>query len=119
MSFTSQVPAFLKANEAYVAQFDKGHLALPPTRKVAIVTCMDARIDPAKILGLQEGDSHVIRNAGGRAADALRSLIISQQLLGTREILIIHHTDCDSINTFLDKLLTLINKTMEDISKIQ
>ncbi|CAM2719648.1 unnamed protein product [Rotaria socialis] len=65
MAFTSQVSAFLIANEEYVAQFDKGHLALPPTRKVAIVTCMDARIDPAKILGLQEGDSHVIRNAGG------------------------------------------------------
>ncbi|CAF1319051.1 unnamed protein product [Didymodactylos carnosus] len=65
MSFTSQVPTFLKANEAYVAQFNKSHLALPPTRNVAIVACMDARIDPAKILGLEEGDAHVIRNAGG------------------------------------------------------
>src|SRR5215217_811733 len=85
---------FLKANEAYAASFSKGELALPPARKVAVVVCMDARIDPAKALGLEEGDAHVIRNAGGRAADALRSLAISHELLGTREIVVIHHTDC-------------------------
>lgn len=68
---------------------------MPPGRKVAVLVCMDARIDPAKALGLQEGDAHVIRNAGGRASDdALRSLIISQQLLGTREVIVIHHTEC-------------------------
>ncbi|KAA1477006.1 carbonic anhydrase [Dentipellis sp. KUC8613] len=86
---------FIKANEAYVASFgDKGSLPMPPGKKVAIVTCQDARLDPAAHLGLKEGDAHVIRNAGGVAADALRSLIISQRLLGTREIALFHHTDC-------------------------
>src|ERR671936_520763 len=79
----------LQANERYAAQFTKGHLPLPPARRVAVLTCMDARLDPAKVLGLQEGDAHVIRNAGGRAsADALRSLAISHALLGTREVLV-------------------------------
>ena len=85
---------FVKANEAYASTFQKGSLAMPPARQVAIVTCMDARIDPARALGLEEGDAHVIRNAGGRAADALRSLVISEQLLGTKHIVVIHHTDC-------------------------
>ena len=67
---------------------------MPPARHVAVLVCMDARIDPARALGLEEGDAHVIRNAGGRAADALRSLVISEQLLGTTEIVVIHHTDC-------------------------
>jgi carbonic anhydrase len=85
----------LAANAAYSHVFTKGDLPIPPARQVAILVCMDARIDPAKALGLEEGDAHVIRNAGGRASDdALRSLIISQQLLGTREVLVIHHTDC-------------------------
>jgi carbonic anhydrase len=91
----------LAANERYAARFDKGHLPLPPARRVAIVTCMDARIDPAKALGLSEGDAHVIRNAGGRAHEALRSLVISQRLLGTREVVVIHHTDCGML-TFTD-----------------
>ena len=85
---------FLKANEAYASTFNKGDLAMPPARRVAVLTCMDARIDPARALGLEEGDAHVIRNAGGRAAEALRSLIISEQLLGTTHIVVIHHTDC-------------------------
>jgi carbonic anhydrase len=86
----------LSANEAYAATFgDKATLALPPARAVAILTCMDARIDPAKALGLKEGDAHVIRNAGGRASDdAIRSLAISHKLLGTREWFVIHHTQC-------------------------
>lgn len=88
------VQEFLQANEAYAAHFQKGALPLPPARKVAVLACMDARLDPARILGLEEGDAHVIRNAGGRAADALRSLVISEQLLGTETIVIIHHTDC-------------------------
>jgi carbonic anhydrase len=88
------LPELLEANERYAAAFDKGHLPMPPGRKVAILVCMDARIDPAKALGLEEGDAHVIRNAGGRAAEALRSLAISQRLLGTREVVVIHHTDC-------------------------
>ena len=91
----SEVQSFLEANAHYAEQFSAGDLAAPPARRVAIVTCMDARLDPAKILGLREGDAHVIRNAGGRIdADALRSLIISEQLLGTTEIVVIHHTDC-------------------------
>jgi carbonic anhydrase len=92
---------FLKANDEYAARFHKGELALPPARKVAIVVCMDARIDPARALGLEEGDAHVIRNAGGRTNDALRSLAISQTLLGTEEVVIIHHTDCGML-TFTD-----------------
>src|SRR5436190_3168511 len=89
------VEEFIKANEAYAARFQKGDLPLPPARRVAVLTCMDARIDPARALGLEEGDAHVIRNAGGRASeDALRSLVISQQLLGTNTVVVIHHTDC-------------------------
>jgi carbonic anhydrase len=86
----------LAANRSYAANFgDKSKLALPPARGFAILTCMDARLDPAKYAGLAEGDAHVIRNAGGRASDdAIRSLVISYKLLGTREFFVIHHTDC-------------------------
>jgi carbonic anhydrase len=100
----SEISAFLKANERYAASFKKGHLPMPPGRHVAVVACMDARLDPARVLGLEEGDAHVIRNAGGRATDAIRSLVISQQLLGTREIVVIHHTDCGML-TFTDAQL--------------
>ena len=93
---------FLANNNRYAAGFDKGDLPIPPAKKVAVLACMDARIDPAKVLGLQEGDAHVIRNAGGVASeDALRSLVISQRLLGTDEIILIHHTDC-GMETFSD-----------------
>jgi carbonic anhydrase len=86
----------LQANAKYAADFgEKGKLALPPARRFAILTCMDARLDPAKYAGLAEGDAHVIRNAGGRASDdAIRSLVISYKLLGTREFFVVHHTDC-------------------------
>src|SRR6202163_702185 len=86
----------LASNRAYAADFgDKSKLALPPARRFAILTCMDARLDPAKYAGLAEGDAHVIRNAGGRASDdAIRSLVISYKLLGTREFFVIHHTEC-------------------------
>ncbi len=86
----------LSANAVYAETFgDKANLALPPARSFAILTCMDARLDPAKYAGLAEGDAHVIRNAGGRASDdAIRSLVISYKLLGTKEWFIIHHTDC-------------------------
>jgi carbonic anhydrase len=86
----------LSANESYAASFgDKANLALTPARGFAILTCMDARLDPAKYAGLAEGDAHVIRNAGGRASDdAIRSLVISYKLLGTKEFFVIHHTDC-------------------------
>jgi carbonic anhydrase len=88
--------AVLSANSGYAANFgDKGKLALPPARRFAILTCMDARLDPAKYAGLAEGDAHVIRNAGGRASDdAIRSLVISHKLLATLEWFVIHHTNC-------------------------
>lgn len=85
----------LARNEQYLATFDTGSVPLPPARKGAVLACMDARLGPAKVLGLEEGDVHVIRNAGGVASeDAIRSLVISQRLLGTEEIILIHHTDC-------------------------
>jgi carbonic anhydrase len=89
-------------NGAYAGQFAKGDLPMPPAKKVAVLACMDARLDPAKALGLEEGDAHVIRNAGGVATeDAIRSLVISQRLLGTNEIILIHHTQC-GMETFRD-----------------
>ncbi|MEJ7633643.1 carbonic anhydrase [Aeromicrobium sp.] len=92
---------FVEANKSYQQGF-QGPLPLPPARQVAVVACMDARLDPAKILGIEEGDSHVIRNAGGVVTeDALRSLAISQRLLGTKEIVLLHHTDCGMV-TFQD-----------------
>jgi carbonic anhydrase len=110
----STIDELLKANEAYAATFDRGNLPLPPARRVAIVTCMDARILPSRALGLEEGDAHVIRNAGGRARDALRSLIISQRLLGTREVAVIHHTDCGML-TFSNR--DLRTKVKEDLGQ--
>src|SRR6202046_5273922 len=108
----------LASNRAYAANFgDKGKLALPPSRRFAILTCMDARLDPAKYAGLAEGDAHVIRNAGGRASDdAIRSLIISYKLLGTREFFVIHHTDCGMeffTNEVIRSLLTSSLETAE------
>ncbi len=92
---------FIAANKSYADGFE-GPLPLPPARHVAVVACMDARLDPAKVLGLSEGDAHVIRNAGGVVTeDALRSLAISQRLLGTTEIVLVHHTDCGML-TFTD-----------------
>ncbi len=96
----------LAANATYSAGFgNKANLAMPPRRRFAILTCMDARLDPAKFAGLAEGDAHVIRNAGGRASDdAIRSLIISYKLLGTREWFVVHHTDC-GMETFTDDVM--------------
>ncbi len=96
----------LSANRDYVAGFDKGDLPMPPGRHFAILTCMDARLDPAKYAGLSEGDAHVIRNAGGRASDdAIRSLVISYKLLGTCEWFVIHHTDC-GMETFNNEVMS-------------
>jgi carbonic anhydrase len=108
----------LKANQQYSATFgSKADLALPPARRFAVLTCMDARLDPAKFAGLAEGDAHVIRNAGGRASDdAIRSLIISYKLLGTREFFVIHHTDCGMeffTNEVIRSLLTSSLETAE------
>src|SRR3974377_2277680 len=100
------VSEVMDANAKYVASFgDKGDLALPPARRFAILTCMDARLDPAKYAGLSEGDAHVIRNAGGRARDdAIRSLVISHKLLGTMEWFVIHHTNC-GMELFCDEVM--------------
>ncbi len=105
----------LAANEEYVRTFgDKSDLALPPARRFAILTCMDARLDPAKVAGLSEGDAHVIRNAGGRASDdAIRSLVISYKLLGTAEWFVIHHSDC-GMEYFTDEVMrNLLAQSLE------
>jgi carbonic anhydrase len=96
------IDVLVRSNEEYAEVFDKGALPLPPAKKLAVLACMDARLDVHKILGLHEGDAHVIRNAGGVVTDdAIRSLAISQRLLGTQEIVLIHHTDCGML-TFSD-----------------
>ncbi len=108
----------LAANQNYVAQFgEKGKLPMPPGRRFAILTCMDARLDPAKYAGLSEGDAHVIRNAGGRASDdAIRSLVISHKLLGTNEWFVIHHTDC-GMETFTNEIISgLLKENLESAS---
>jgi carbonic anhydrase len=101
----SELEKMLQANDGFAAVFDRGDLEIPPARGVLIVTCIDARVDPAKMLGLDIGDAHVVRNAGGRASDdAIRSIIISSWLLGTREFAVIHHTDC-GMAAFTDDVL--------------
>src|ERR1700741_4426163 len=105
----------LAANAKYAENFgDKGNLPLPPGRHFAILTCMDARLDPAKYAGLSEGDAHVIRNAGGRASDdAIRSLVISYKLLGTREWFVIHHTDCGMLLFTNDDIASLLASSLK------
>ena len=99
MSVTDEL---IKNSETYKANFDKGDLPLPPAKKVAVLACMDARLHPTSLLGIEEGDAHIIRNAGGVVTDdEIRSLAISQRLLGTEEIILIHHTDCGML-TFTD-----------------
>ncbi len=102
----SVIDEVLKANEAYAAKFDLGHLPMPPGRKLAVVACMDARLTVEQALGLKTGDAHIIRNAGGIVSvDALRSLLISHHLLGTQEWIVINHTDCGML-TFKDQELS-------------
>ncbi|AMK75424.1 MULTISPECIES: beta-class carbonic anhydrase [Methylomonas] len=107
----------LAANQDYASDFNKGDLPMPPGRRFAILTCMDARLDPAKYAGLSEGDAHVIRNAGGRASDdAIRSLVISYKLLGTREWFVIHHTDC-GMETFTNDIMSdLLSSSLKTAS---
>ncbi len=109
------VEEVLAANAGYAADFgDKSALPMPPGRHFAILTCMDARLDPAKYAGLAEGDAHVIRNAGGRASDdAIRSLVISHKLLGTNEWFVIHHTDCGMETFSNDIMADLLNRSLE------
>ena len=105
----------LESNRKYAASFgEKGKLGLPPAQRFAILTCMDARLDPAKFAGLAEGDAHVIRNAGGRASDdAIRSLVISYKLLGTREFFVIHHTDCGMLLFTNDDMRSLLASSLK------
>ena len=116
---TKVLKEVLAANEAYAGHFgDKGKLPLPPGRRFAILTCMDARLDPAKFAGLKEGDAHVIRNAGGRASDdAIRSLVISHKLLGTEEWFVIHHTNC-GMELFTDEVMRSLLKQSLDTAKL-
>lgn len=108
----SAIDDMVRANAAYGQRFDRGGLPMPPARRVAIVTCMDARLLPSRFLGLEEGDAHIIRNAGGRAQEALRSLVISQQLLGTREVAVIHHTDCGMLTFRNEELRARLRETL-------
>ncbi len=105
----------LEANANYAARFaEKSKLAMPPARRFAILTCMDARLDPAKFAGLAEGDAHVIRNAGGRASDdAIRSLVISYKVLGTREFFVIHHTECGMLYFTNEVMRGLLESSLE------
>lgn len=110
----SVIPEILAANEAYASDFAHGELTIPPARRFTILTCMDARLDPAKFAGLVEGDAHVIRNAGGRASDdAIRSLVISYKLLGTQEFVVVHHTDCGMQFFQDDQLADLLARSLE------
>ena len=115
---SSVLQEVLAANQRYAADFgDKAKLAMPPARHFAILTCMDARLDPAKFAGLAEGDAHVIRNAGGRASDdAIRSLVISYKLLGTREWFVIHHTNCGMEFFTNDVMRGLLANSLETAS---
>jgi carbonic anhydrase len=111
----------LEANERFAEGFEKGDLPMPPARQVAVLTCMDARLHPERFLGLDIGDAHVIRNAGGRASDdAVRSLIISSKLLGTREFVVIHHSDCGMLTFTTQELQKrLTEETGADASGIE
>ena len=126
----STIDELIQANAAYAGSFDRGHLPLPPRRRIAILTCMDARILPGKAFGLEEGDAHVIRNAGGRARDALRSLVISQRLLGTTEVAVISlnprrwtsaaselGVDAKAPNTASAAILQRINRLLYDLPR--
>jgi carbonic anhydrase len=115
MSKSPTVQQVEAANTKHAASFgEKGKLPLPPGRRFAVLTCMDARLDPAKYAGLAEGDAHVIRNAGGRASDdAIRSLVISYKLLGTKEFFVVHHTDCGMVLFNSQIMGDLLEKSLE------
>lgn len=113
----SRFDEFLQSNETYAAEFSAGGKPMPPARRVAVVTCMDARLHPEQALGIELGDAHVIRNAGGRAADAIRSLVISERLLGTTEIVVLHHTDCGMLTFSNEQLAAKVRSDLgQDVS---
>ncbi|KAF8918218.1 carbonic anhydrase [Mucidula mucida] len=107
---TSMSTTFVERNEQYAASFDKGSLPMPPSKHLLVVTCMDARINPAASLGIELGESHIVRNAGGRVKDAIRSIVVSQRLLGTREIAVFHHTDCGMTTFETPQLREIVKK---------
>ncbi|TEB39039.1 carbonic anhydrase [Coprinellus micaceus] len=110
---------FVKKNAAYVSTFTKGALALPPSKHLTVVTCMDARIEPAGQLGIELGEAHIIRNAGGSAREALRSIVISQRLLGTREIAVFHHTGCGMLTFSTDQLKAIVKDAAPGDTKVE
>jgi carbonic anhydrase len=110
------LPEILAANRRYAAGFDKGRLPRPPSKGIAVVTCIDGRINAHAILGLQPGEANVIRNAGGRAADAVRSLAVSQHILGTREIVLMFHTDCGQAAFGTDAFRQRVTEELASIS---
>ncbi|KAH8657621.1 beta carbonic anhydrase clade D [Tricladium varicosporioides] len=109
---TPNIVNLVESNKKYAASFDKGNLPLPPAKKYTVVACMDARVDPAAAYGIDLGDAHVIRNAGGSARDSLRSLVISQQLLGTREIIIVKHTGCGMLTFRNEDAVKLVRENL-------
>src|SRR4029453_12369389 len=115
-----QLTSVVEANQRFAESFDKGDLEIPPARNIAVLTCIDARIDPARVLGLDIGDAHVIRNAGGGGtADAVRALLISSWLRGTREFLVIHHTDCGMEKFTDDAMAEIIGERCgQDVSEL-
>jgi len=114
MSPTPIQDNLVDSNRKYASSFTQGHLALPPAKKYAVLTCMDARIDPAAAYGISLGDAHVIRNAGASARDALRSLVISEQLLGTEEIILIKHTGCGMLTFKNEDAQGLVKQNLGD-----
>ena len=113
------IDELLEANRRYSGARRQVQLPMPPSRKVAVLACMDARLDPARVLGLDEGEAHVIRNAGGRAVDAIRSLVISQRLLGTTAIALLHHTDCGMLTFSNPDIQAKIRQDLEaDASEV-
>jgi carbonic anhydrase len=115
---TSRLDVLLEANQQHAKHFMRGDLPMPPARHIAIVTCMDARLEPLSFLGLELGDAHVIRNAGGRVSmDALRSLVISERLLGTDTILVIHHTDCGMLTFSNEQLRERVGQDLGEVAQ--
>lgn len=120
MELVAVFDELLAANEAFSASFDRGDLEAPPAKRVAILTCMDARLHPEEFLGLDIGDAHVIRNAGGRVSDdVVRSLLVSQQLLGTNEVIVVHHTKCGMLSLKTEEVVDHIGAELgADVSSI-
>lgn len=108
------VPEIIRGNEEYAQQFSTGHLTMLPSRKVVILTCMDARIEPLRVLGLKEGEAHILRNAGGRVSEAIRSIALSQEFQGTREIVLLYHKNCGLLGNSNERIRERLGKALGD-----